>query len=270
MTGRLTGPGGTSAPAGTGASSGHGGVSPATKAARHDKIAAILSRSATPVRSQEELAERLAQLGIRVTQATLSRDLDELGAVRLRGPDGSLVYALPHDPADALIDGDETALPLTGLAAAAAGGPARAAGATGPPWATGPAWAAAGSTSALARVAADLLLSAEASGNLVVIRTPPGAAQLMASMIDRTGLPAVLGTVAGDDTVLVVSRDPAGGDDLAAMLLRLAERRVRTASAEPAIGPGVPDSGTQAVPAHTVRARGAHSQSTGTQTKEEM
>jgi transcriptional regulator of arginine metabolism len=80
----------------------------------------------------------------------------------------------------------------------------------------------------LARVAADLLLSAEASGNLVVVRTPPGAAQLMASMIDRTAMHAVLGTVAGDDTVLVVARDPAGGDELAAMLLKLAERRTRT------------------------------------------
>ena len=85
---------------------------------------------------------------------------------------------------------------------------------------------------ALAKVAADLLLSAEASGNLVVLRTPPGAAQLMASMIDRTGLPAVLGTVAGDDTVLVVARDPAGGDELAAALLRLAERRARAASGQ--------------------------------------
>ena len=70
-------------------------VSPATKTARHAQIAAILSHPAPPVRSQEELAERLAQRGVRVTQATLSRDLEELGAVRLRGTDGGLVYALP-------------------------------------------------------------------------------------------------------------------------------------------------------------------------------
>jgi transcriptional regulator of arginine metabolism len=81
---------------------------------------------------------------------------------------------------------------------------------------------------ALGRVATDLLLSAEASGNVVVLKTPPGAAQLMASMIDRSGMTAILGTVAGDDTVLVVARDPAGGDDLAGTFLRLAERRVRT------------------------------------------
>jgi arginine repressor len=78
---------------------------------------------------------------------------------------------------------------------------------------------------ALGKVAADLLLSAQASGNLVVLKTPPGAAQLMASMIDRSGLTAVLGTVAGDDTVVVVARDPTGGDRLAATFLQLAERR---------------------------------------------
>jgi transcriptional regulator of arginine metabolism len=133
------------------------------------------------VRSQDELAERLIDVGIRVTQATLSRDLEELGAVRLRGPDGALVYALPPE--------DEQ---LTSA------------------------------IESLARTAADLLLSAEASGNLVVAHTPPGAAQLLASMIDRAGLDAVLGTVAGDDTVLIVARGT--GADIAALLLRLAER----------------------------------------------
>ncbi len=189
-------------------------ISPATKAARHAKVAAILSQPGEPVRSQEELADRLAVLGIKVTQATLSRDLDELGAVRLRGPGGALVYALPPDPADTPV-GDvddpvsrQVAAAVAGLAGFAAGTPTAAA-------------------AGLAKVAGDLLLSAEASGNLVVLRTPPGAAQLMASMIDRTAMHAVLGTVAGDDTVLVVARDPAGGDELAALLLRLAERRSR-------------------------------------------
>lgn len=231
-------------------------VAPATKAARHAQISRILTRSGAPVRSQEELAERLAGMGIRVTQATLSRDLDELGAVRLRGPGGALVYALPPDPADrqqpggALAAGD-TAAVLAGITAETGptgrGGNAGLAGAAGQAGAAGLAGAgglagimglggaaglaggpSAAAVSALARVAADLLLSAEASGNLVVIRTPPGAAQLMASMIDRTGMPAVLGTVAGDDTVLVVARDPTGGDELATMLLRLAEWRIRT------------------------------------------
>ncbi len=70
-------------------------VSPATKTARHALIAAILAHPGPPVRSQEELAERLSQRGLRVTQATLSRDLEELGAVRLRAAGGALVYALP-------------------------------------------------------------------------------------------------------------------------------------------------------------------------------
>ena len=72
-------------------------TSPATKTARHAQIAAILAHSGPPVRSQEELAERLSARGVRVTQATLSRDLEEIGAVRLRGADGSLVYALPGE-----------------------------------------------------------------------------------------------------------------------------------------------------------------------------
>jgi len=195
-------------------------VSPATKAARHAKIAAILSQATELVRSQEELADRLAAIGIRVTQATLSRDLDELGAVRLRGRGGALVYAMPPDPAEMPVteadDADfrRAAAAVAGIAGYTAGTPATAA-------------------AGLAKVSADLLLSAEASGNLVVLRTPPGAAQLMASMIDRTAMHSVLGTVAGDDTVLVVARDPIGGDDLANLLLRLAERRGRTEPVPP-------------------------------------
>ena len=77
----------------------------------------------------------------------------------------------------------------------------------------------------LARIAGELLLAAEASANLVVLRTPAGAAQFLASVLDHASLPAVLGTVAGDDTVLVISRDPAGGAELARALLGLAERR---------------------------------------------
>src|ERR1700722_20893171 len=74
-----------------------GQQSPGTKAARHARIASILGQRSAPVRSQEELAERLGAFGVHVTQATLSRDLEEIGAVRLRASDGSLVYALPGD-----------------------------------------------------------------------------------------------------------------------------------------------------------------------------
>jgi transcriptional regulator of arginine metabolism len=69
------------------------------------------------------------------------------------------------------------------------------------------------------------MTSAEASANLVVLRTPAGAAQFLASVIDHAALPSVLGTVAGDDTVLLIARDPAGGDALAADFLRRATRR---------------------------------------------
>lgn len=222
--------------AGQNGSGGTERISPATKAARHAKICVILAQPDEPVRSQEELADRLAAAGIRVTQATLSRDLDELGAVRLRGPGGALVYALPPDPAEPPPgDGDETAFRQAAATIAGLSGFAAS--------------TATAATAGLARVAADLLLSAEASGNLVVLRTPPGAAQLMASMIDRTAMQAVLGTVAGDDTVLVVARDPSGGNNLANLLLRLAERRRGT---EP--GPAA-----HQAPAHTDDPRSAGS-----------
>lgn len=204
-------------PAPAGGYGGQDRVSPVTKAARHAQIAAILARPQTPVRSQEDLAERLSVIGVRVTQATLSRDLDELGAIRLRGPGGTLVYALPAGPAAAGAPAADTE-PMPAGAVLDAGGP-------GPAELASLAAGLAGGTVALARVAAELLLSAEASANLVVLRTPPGAAQLLASAIDRAALPAVLGTVGGDDTVLVVARDPAGGTNLAGLLLRLAERR---------------------------------------------
>jgi transcriptional regulator of arginine metabolism len=210
-------------------------TAPATKAARQSRIVAILSRE--QVHSQEQLAGLLTQYtGMQVAQATLSRDLDELGVVRLRAADGTLVYALPGDP------GGPGSRPGTGLdpqnfpersgvspsspvpAAsgddadpdAAGGGPA---GPGGPP---GPV---SGASTRLTRYLKELLTSAEASANLVVLRTPAGAAQFLASAIDHAALPAILGTVAGDDTVLVISRDPTGGDNLAAEFRRLAESR---------------------------------------------
>jgi len=82
--------------------------------------------------------------------------------------------------------------------------------------------AAASAPPRLARLLGDLLLEAEASANLAILRTPPGAAQFLASALDRSGLPYVLGTIAGDDTILVVSREPAGGTALAARLRALA------------------------------------------------
>jgi transcriptional regulator of arginine metabolism len=197
-------------------------VSPVTKAARQAQIADILSRAR--VRSQEELADLLGQRGVRVTQATLSRDLEELGAVRLRGAGGTLVYALPGDP------GGPGSRPggLPGPPAEeppADGAPASSGSRGGWPGAWFAGRADEGASGALARVGPELLLSAEASANLVVLRTPAGAAQFLASAIDHAGWPSILGTVAGDDTVLVITRDPAGGSDVAESLLRLAERK---------------------------------------------
>ncbi len=184
---------------------------PVTKTARHARIAAILARQ--QVRSQEELADLLERYAsVHVTQATLSRDLDELGVVRLRAANGALIYALPEEP----------------------GGPGSRPGGTlasPPPEAGGPASTRAPASepahsARLARYLGELLTSAEASANLVVLRTQAGAAQFLASVIDHAALPSILGTVAGDDTVLVITRDPAGGDALAAGLLRLSERRL--------------------------------------------
>ena len=188
-------------------------MTPVTKTARQARIAAILARE--QVRSQEELADLLERYAsVHVTQATLSRDLEELGVVRLRAVGGALVYALPEEP----------------------GGPgSRPGGAVFLPH-THPdplepepdrdeRTSEAAPPTRLARYLGELLTSAEASANLVVLRTPAGAAQFLASVIDHVALPAVLGTVAGDDTVLIIARDPAGGDALAADFLRRAERR---------------------------------------------
>jgi transcriptional regulator of arginine metabolism len=139
---------------------------------------------------------------VHVTQATLSRDLDELGIVRLRSG-GSLVYALPEEP----------------------GGPGSHPGGPGSQSGDRVAGAESPHDARLARYLGELMTSAEASANLVVLRTPAGAAQFLASVIDHAPLPSVLGTVAGDDTVLMIARDPAGGDALAADFLRRANRR---------------------------------------------
>lgn len=161
---------------------------PQTRTARHQRIAELLLRHS--IRSQSELARLLSDEGLHATQATISRDLDELGAVRVRDGSGTLVYAIPGE------GGDRT--PVAGQAE--------------------PVF-----EQRLQRLLGELLVSAESSANLVVARTPPGAAQFLASAVDRAGIPEILGSIAGDDTVLLISRDPDGGADLAARLLHAAE-----------------------------------------------
>ena len=163
---------------------------PPTKAARHRVIVDLLRRA--QVRSQPELAELLAAEGFAVTQATLSRDLVEVGAVRVRRGPGTLVYAVPGE------GGDRS--PQAGLEQEHL-------------------------DARLSRLCEELLVTAEASANLVVLRTPPGAAQFLASAIDASIVPAVLGTIAGDDTVLVVTREPDGGRAVADRFLALAAGR---------------------------------------------
>lgn len=193
-------------------------TTPVTKTARQARIADILTRA--KVHSQEQLAALLRQYaGLNVAQATLSRDLDELGVVRLRGADGSLFYALPGEP------GGPGSRPGTGAPAPA---PLAAPADTARPVAPAAEAAVAaegGSQGRLARFLSELLTSAEASANLLVLRTPAGAAQFLASVIDHAAWQSILGTVAGDDTVLVIARDPLGGEALAQEFLRLAERR---------------------------------------------
>src|SRR3954453_3687134 len=127
--------------------------------------------------SQEELGEQLALLGFKVTQATISRDLDQVGAVKVRR-DGHLAYALPDEAG-----GNGTALRL-------------------------------------ATVFRDWVRSIQTAGNLVVIKTPPGSAHLVGVALDRAGLPQVVGTICGDDTLFVAVASARQATTLAASLPR--------------------------------------------------
>ena len=165
-----------------------------SKTARHAKIIGLLETH--EVRSQAELAGLLATDDVSVTQATLSRDLVEIGALRVRGSAGHLVYAVPGE------GGDRT--PHVGEFASFEG--------------------------RLARLCAEVLVSAEASANLVVLRTPPGAAQYFASAIDRVAWEAILGTIAGDDTLLLISRTPDGGTAIAETFLAMSRTGKRVSA----------------------------------------
>lgn len=153
-----------------------------SRAARQARIVELITQRA--VHNQQELLALLVADGIATTQATLSRDLDELGAVKLRGANGGTPrYVIPDDGS-----------PVRGIE---------------------------GGTARLARLVGELLTSADASGNLAVLRTPPGAAHYLASALDRAALHDIVGTIAGDDTIFVVARDPLTGAELADRLQNL-------------------------------------------------
>ena len=146
---------------------------------RQHRIVRILEHRA--VTSQAELVELLAADGVVATQATVSRDLEDLGALKVRLPGGETAYAIPEVAKDRLAPDEH-----------------------------------------LKRVLGDWAVEIGHSANLVVVRTPPGSAHVVGSALDRSGMDGIVGTIAGDDTVLVVAVESLGGKKLAARLSTLA------------------------------------------------
>ena len=155
---------------------------PHTKVARQEIIKDWITQGS--IHSQIEIVDRLKNSGFDVTQATVSRDLEEIGAVRGRDSQGDPNYRINQESIDE---------PL----------------------------------SKVSRLISDLLVDVKSSGNLTVLRTPPGGAQLLASALDRASragtIPELIGTIAGDDTVLVVSSQADGAERNAQLLLSLAQ-----------------------------------------------
>ncbi len=146
---------------------------------RQHRIAKLLE--AQPVASQAQLVALLADQGVDATQTTVSRDLDDLGAVKVRLPGGDSAYALPELPKNQIAPDDH-----------------------------------------LRRVLGEWVVEVAHSGFLVVLRTPPGSAHVVGSALDRSGLDGIVGTVAGDDTVLVVASEDVGGARMASRLREVA------------------------------------------------
>jgi transcriptional regulator of arginine metabolism len=150
-----------------------------SKAQRQHRIARLLEQHS--VTSQGQLVELLAGEGVVATQATVSRDLEDLGAVKVRVRGGELTYAVPELPTEQVAPHEH-----------------------------------------LRRVLGEWVVEVAPSANLVLLRTPPGSAHVVASALDRSGLPGVLGTVAGDDTLLVVVSEGRTGASMAHELADLA------------------------------------------------
>jgi transcriptional regulator of arginine metabolism len=149
------------------------------KTQRQHRIAKLLEDHA--VTSQAQLVDLLGADGVVATQATVSRDLEDMGAVKVRVPGGETVYAIPELPKNQVAPEDH-----------------------------------------LRRVMGEWVVEVAQSQNLVVLRTPPGSAHVVASALDRAGLAGVLGTVAGDDTLIVVASERIGGTKVAKQLSALA------------------------------------------------
>jgi transcriptional regulator of arginine metabolism len=150
-----------------------------TKVQRQQLIARLIAKK--PITSQPQLLDMLAGEGITATQATVSRDLEDLGAVKVRVPGGETVYAIPEYEPARLAPEDH-----------------------------------------LRRVMGEWVAEVKPSGNLVVLRTPPGCAHVVASALDRSTVSGLIGTVAGDDTLMCVADESTGGHSLAATLRDLA------------------------------------------------
>jgi transcriptional regulator of arginine metabolism len=150
-----------------------------TKTARQHRITKLLEKHS--VASQPQLVELLARGGIQATQATVSRDLEEMGAVLVRMPGGERAYAIPEH-----------------------------------------AWDRPAPEEHLRRMLGEWVVEVNHSGNIVVLRTPPGSAHVVASALDRASLPDIIGTVAGDDTLMVVCADKVPGSTVAGRLSALA------------------------------------------------
>ncbi len=152
---------------------------PITRTVRQALILELLEQNL--VSSQMQLSELLKNKGVEITQGTLSRDLDELGAKKIRPDSGRAFYAVGNT--------EETIAPTT-----------------------------VGTREKLRKMLDDLLVSSDHSGNIAVLRTPPGAAAFLASFIDRVSMDEVVGTIAGDDTVFVLARDALTGKELVDLL----------------------------------------------------
>jgi transcriptional regulator of arginine metabolism len=150
-----------------------------SKRQRQHRIIQIIEQH--PVISQAQLVEWLAVGGIEATQATVSRDLEDIGAVKVRAAGGESVYAVPDLPKDRVAPEEH-----------------------------------------LRRVLGEWLVEVASSANVVVVRTPPGSAHVVASALDRAALDEIVGTVAGDDTIMVVAAEGVGGAKLAQRLAALA------------------------------------------------